>query len=145
MTAYGLDLEEAVVRLGVWGSKSLGRPGEDASFSLSALALALRGAFDPSKATGRDLLLEIRLGDEPPLVVMVSEGRVSFPITPPSRPIVLETVPEVVSELLVGSLDVSAAVASGRARVDGSIREAARFFEVFRLPAREPVTGDRWR
>jgi putative sterol carrier protein len=72
---------------------------------------------------------------------MVSEGRVSFPTPPPSRPIVLETAPEVMSEFLVGSLDVSAAVASGRARVDGSIREATRFFELFRLPAREPVTG----
>jgi DNA-binding HxlR family transcriptional regulator len=141
LTAYGLDLEEAVVRLGVWGSKSLGRPGEDASFSLSALALALRGAFDPTKATGRELLLEIRLGDEPPLVVLVSEGRVSFPSGPPSRPIVLETAPEVMSQLLVGSLDVRDAVASGRAKLDGSIREASRFFEIFRLPAREPVAG----
>jgi DNA-binding HxlR family transcriptional regulator/putative sterol carrier protein len=141
LTGYGLELEEAVVRLGVWGSKSLGRPGEDAAFSLSALALALRGAFDPSKAAGRDLLLEIRLGDEPPLVVMVSEGRVLFPSDPSSSPIVLETAPEVVSELLVGSLDVGAAVASGRAKLDGSIREASRFFEIFQLPAREPVTG----
>ncbi|HEY2966370.1 MAG TPA: winged helix-turn-helix transcriptional regulator [Actinomycetota bacterium] len=141
LTDYGLDLEEAVVRLGVWGSKSLGRPGEDASFSLSALALALRGAFDPSKATGRELLFEIRLGDEPPLVVMVSEGRVSFPTGPPSRPIVLETAPEVMSQLLAGSLDVRAAVASGRAKLEGSIREASRFFEIFRLPAREPVAG----
>jgi DNA-binding HxlR family transcriptional regulator/putative sterol carrier protein len=141
LTGYGLELEEAVVRLGVWGSKSLGRPGEDAAFSLSALALALRGAFDPSKSAGRELLLEIRLGEEPPLVVMVSEGRVSFPSGPPSRPIVLETAPEVMSELLVGSIDVRAAVASGRAKLDGSIREASRFFEMFRLPAREPVTG----
>jgi putative sterol carrier protein len=81
------------------------------------------------------------LGEEWPLVVMVSEGRVSFPPEPPSSPIVLETEPEVMSELLVGSLDVRAAVASGRAKLDGSVREATRFFEVFRLPAREPVTG----
>jgi DNA-binding HxlR family transcriptional regulator len=141
LTGYGLELEEAVVRLGVWGSKSLGRPGEDAAFSLSALALALRGAFDPSKAADSELLLEVRLGDEPPLVVMVSEGRVSFPTKPPSRPIVLETAPEVMSELLVGSLVVRAAVASGRAKLDGSIRETNRFFEIFRLPAREPVAG----
>jgi DNA-binding HxlR family transcriptional regulator/putative sterol carrier protein len=141
LTGYGLELEDAVVRLGMWGSKSLGRPGEDAAFSLSALALALRGAFDASKAGERDLLVEIRLGDEPPLVVMVSEGRVSFPSEPSSSPIVLETAPEVMSELLVGSLDVRAAVASGRATLDGSMREAARFFEIFRLSAREPVAG----
>jgi DNA-binding HxlR family transcriptional regulator/putative sterol carrier protein len=141
LTGYGLELEDAVVRLGVWGSKSLGRPGEDAAFSLSALALALRGAFDASKAGERDLLLQIRLGDEPPLVVMVSEGRVSFPSESSSSPIVLETAPEVMSELLVGSLDVRAAVASGRATLDGSMREAARFFEIFRLSAREPVAG----
>jgi len=141
LTGYGLELEEAVVRLGVWGSKTLGRPGEDESFSVSALALAMRGAFDPAKASGRDLLLEIRLGAETPLVVMVSEGRVSFPSEPPSSPIVLETAPEVVSELLVGSLNVREAVASGRAKLDGSVREATRFFEIFRLPTRESVTG----
>ena len=141
LTGYGLELEEAVVRLGVWGSKTLGRPGEDESFSVSALALAMRGGFDPAKASGRDLLLEIRLGAETPLVVLVSEGRVSFPSKPPSSPIVLETAPEVVSELLVGSLDVREAVASGRAKLDGSVREATRFFEIFRLPARESVTG----
>jgi len=141
LTGYGLELEDAVVRLGVWGSRSLGRPSEDAAFSLSALALAMRGAFDPAKAAGRDLLLEIRLGDERQLVVMVSEGRVSFPSEPPSAPIVLETEPEVMSELLVGALDVRTAVASGRAKLDGSVRDATRFFEVFRLPAREPVTG----
>jgi hypothetical protein len=72
---------------------------------------------------------------------MVSEGRVSFPTEPPSRPIVLETAPEVMSELLVGSLDMRGAVASGRAKLDGSIREASSFFEIFRLPAREPVAG----
>lgn len=141
LTGYGRELEEAVVRLGVWGSKSLGRPTPEVSFSLSALALALQGAFDPSKAAGRDLLLEIRLGDEPPLLVKVSEGRVTYPSEPPSSPIVLETEPEVVSELLAGSIDVRAAVASGRAKVDGSVREATRFFEVFRLPAREPIPG----
>jgi DNA-binding HxlR family transcriptional regulator len=139
LTGYGLELEDAVVRLGVWGSKSLGRPGADAAFSLSALALAMRGAFDPSKATGRDLLLEIRLGDEPPLVVMVSEGRMSFPTEPPSKPIVVETAPEVMSELLVGSLDARTAVASERARIDGSVADVRRFFEIFRLPAREPI------
>lgn len=138
LTHYGLELEGPVVHLGLWGSKSLGKPEEDDFFSPSALAIALRGAFRPDKAKGDDLGFEIRFGDRP-VRVFVSDGQVSFPSESSSKPrLVLETPPEVFAELLAGQLDIDSALASGRVRIDGSKRDARRVFEIFRLPPREP-------
>jgi DNA-binding HxlR family transcriptional regulator/putative sterol carrier protein len=138
LTSYGWELEEPVVRLGLWGSKSLGKPTRGDFLSRNALALALRGALQADKAKGRDVAVQIRVGDDTPLDVVVSGGQVSFPTGPSTeRKVVLETTPEVLSELLRGSIDMRTAVESGRARVEGPMREAIRFFEIFRLPARE--------
>lgn len=137
LTAYGLELEEPVVRLGLWGSKALGRPTESDFFSVGALAIALRAAFHPEQAKGHDLVFEIRLGGHA-LHVSVTDGQVSFPAESQSEPhLVLETAPEVFAELLTGSLDIDSAVASGRTQVHGPKREARRCFGIFRLPSRE--------
>jgi DNA-binding HxlR family transcriptional regulator len=137
LTPYGLELEGPVVHLGLWGSKSLGKPGEDDFFSPSALPLALRGAFHPDKAKGDDLAFEIRFGDQP-LHVSVRDGQVSFPAEPTSTSkSILEASHEVFAALLTGALDIDSAVASGAARIRGPKRQARRFFEVFRLPRRE--------
>jgi DNA-binding HxlR family transcriptional regulator len=140
LTPYGLELEGPVVHLGLWGSKSLGKPGEDDFFSPSALAIALRGAFRPDKAIGDDLAVEIRFGGRQ-VHVSVSNGQVSFPAEPSSEAhVVLETAPEVLAELLAGSVKIDSAITSGRAELEGPKREARRFFEIFRLPAREPAS-----
>ena len=55
LTPYGLALEEPIVHLGMWGSRSLGKPEEGDFFSPGALAIALRGAFRPAEAKGDDL------------------------------------------------------------------------------------------
>jgi DNA-binding HxlR family transcriptional regulator len=139
LTAYGLALEESVVRLGAWGAKSLGTPKEGDFFGVGALAIAFRGAFHPETATGHDLLVEIRAGGRC-LHVSVSDGQVSFPPEPFNEPhLVLETAPDALVELLTGSGSIDSAVAAGRVRVDGPLREARRFFEIFRLPSGAPA------
>jgi DNA-binding HxlR family transcriptional regulator/putative sterol carrier protein len=137
LTPYGLDLEEPLMGLGLWGARALGEPTSDFHFSLSALAIGLRAALQPERAKGPDRLFEIRFDDKR-LHVLVGNGRVSFPPEAPSKPnVVLETAPEVFAELFAGHLDIDSAIASGRARIAGSKREARRFFAIFRLPARE--------
>jgi DNA-binding HxlR family transcriptional regulator len=141
LTPYGLELEGPVVHLGLWGSKSLGKPEKDDFFSTGALAIALRGAFRPERVKGDELVFEIRFGDRS-LFVSVSDGQASFPPEPPSEPrVVLETAPEVFAGLLAGSVDIDSAVAAGRVGLEGPKRKARRFFEIFRLPAREPASG----
>ena len=137
LTGYGLELEGAVIRLGVWGSKSLGTPGEDDFISPSALTLALRGAFRPDTAKGDDLVVEVRIAGDP-IVVSVSGGEVTFPTGAPSKiHATLRTDPRVFAGLLAGTVDLETAVASGRMELAGAKRAARRFFEIFRLPSRE--------
>jgi DNA-binding HxlR family transcriptional regulator len=141
LTRYGLELEEPVVALGRWGSRSLGTPDESLKFTASALMLALRGAFRPEKARGRSLAAEIRLGDQR-LDILVSDGQITFPSDPPSAPrLVLETTPDVLAELLRGLSDLRSASASGRVHVDGPMREAVRFVEMFKLPSGDAASA----
>jgi DNA-binding HxlR family transcriptional regulator/putative sterol carrier protein len=138
LTPYGLELEEPVIRLGLWGAKALGTPKSTDSFSLSALTVALRGTLRADRARDRDLVVEIRF-EQRRLVIHVHDGQVSFPTEPSREPqVVLETLPHVFSGLFSGAIDIDAAVASGQARLIGSRREARRFFEMFPLPARRP-------
>ena len=57
----------------------------------------------------------------------MKSGRVSVPAESSKEPdVVLETEPEVMRELLIGSLPVDEAIASGHLRVDGGRAEARR-------------------
>jgi DNA-binding HxlR family transcriptional regulator len=138
LTSYGRELEEPLIHLGLWGAKALGRPTSSTSFSSAALQLALRATFDPDAARGGDLSAEIQFDGER-LHVRVCEGQVSFPLETPSQPhLVIETTPQVFAELFAGDVDVNAVIDSGQASIEGSKREARRFFEIFRLPSKGP-------
>lgn len=141
LTPYGRELEGPVVALGSWGAKALGHPDEDLAFSMSALMLALRGAFRPEKAGTRDVSVEIRLRLKT-LNVRVRDGEVDFPHEFTSAPrLIIEATPEAFASLLRGSLDVRDAIDSGRIEIEGSTRDAARFFEMFRFPVAEPTVA----
>ncbi len=137
LTEYGLELEEPVVRLGLWGARSLGKPTSSDTFSIGSLSIALRATFDATAAQGRDLLAEIRL-DDGQLCVDVRDGEVSFPSRPPIEPtLVLTMAAHVFAELFGGHCDVDSAIASGRAQLAGSKEEARRFFKIFHLPGHD--------
>ena len=137
LTEYGLELEEPVLQLGFWGAKALGPPEKGDYVSTDSLALALRGAFRSEKARGPQRLYEVRV-DGKPLRIAVKSGQVTVPSSSPKEPnVVVETGPEVMSQLLTGALDVDDAIASGRVSVDGDRAEARRLFEMFRFPSPE--------
>ena len=134
LTAYGQELEGPLTALGLWGVKSLPPPTTDDTYSTSALALALKSVFDAEQAANRDLLADIRLGDQH-LYVAVGDGQVCFPRQPPADPdLVVTASPAVFSELFAGHLDIDAAVETGAAIVDGSRPDARRFFKIFHMP-----------
>ena len=89
------------------------------------------------KARGPQRLYEVRV-DGKPLRIAVKSGQVTVPSSSPKEPnVVVETGPEVMSQLLTGALDVDDAIASGRVSVDGDRAEARRLFEMFRFPSPE--------
>ena len=140
LTDYGLELEEPVLRLGFWGSKTMGSPCEGDFISLDSLALALRGAFRPDRARGPQRLYELRV-DGKPLRILVKSGRVTAPAGSEGEPdVVLDVEPAAISDLLSGVMDVDEAVSSGRLRVEGDPAEARRFVERFQFPSTEDAT-----
>lgn len=140
LTEYGRELEEPVLQLGFWGAKTMGSPCEGDFISVDSLALAFRGAFRPEKARGPKRLYELRI-DGKPLRVAVKSGRVSAPAVSDEEPdVVIDTEPEVMSQLLTGAVDVDTAIGSGRVRLDGDPAEARRLFEMFRFPSTEDAT-----
>jgi DNA-binding HxlR family transcriptional regulator/putative sterol carrier protein len=133
LTDYGRDLEGALVHLGLWGARNMGVRRDDDFFSLHALSLALRGAFRPEKRQDRDNVYELRINDEA-LRVSIAEGKASFGSeTDKSPDVVIETDPDGLYQLLTGMLSIDKAVATARVHITGSIRNARRFFDVFRL------------
>lgn len=139
LTPYGHELEDALIRLGVWGARSLGPPTADDFFNIAALSIALRAGFHPEKARSQKQLFELRLNGRR-LNVSLDDGVASFPMESDSQPdLTIECAPEVFAELLAGHIGIDAALESGRVQIAGSLRTARRFFEIFRLPIRAQV------
>src|SRR5919109_1991357 len=63
LTEYGRELEDVVLRLGLWGAKSLGEPRPDDVLNVDSLLLALRATFQPEAARGLRASYELRVGD----------------------------------------------------------------------------------
>jgi DNA-binding HxlR family transcriptional regulator len=133
LTDYGRELEDALVKLGLWGAKSLGGPKEGDSFSVDSLALALRGAFHPEDAAGVSRIYELQLNGKS-LTISVQTGQASFVSKSGHSDLGLGTTPETFVALLRGQLRVEDAAATGQLNVSGSKAEARRFFKIFRLP-----------
>src|SRR6478736_1442629 len=62
LTPYGAELEEALLRFGRWGAKSLGDPQPDDVVTGDSLVLALRATFEPDAARDMDVCYELSVG-----------------------------------------------------------------------------------
>jgi DNA-binding HxlR family transcriptional regulator len=132
LTAYGLELEEAVVHLGRWGAKSLGDPRPDETITPDSLIMAMRSTFRPEAARGLHAGYELRFG---PIVIHVRvDGRAlevgEGPL--PEADLVVETGPAI-KALMAGELSPSEAIANGSVRVSGDRALLARFIDCFRI------------
>ena len=64
LTAWGRELEPAILSLGRWASHSPSFPS-DAEMGPDSLVLALQSSFNPAKADGLEATYELRLGELP--------------------------------------------------------------------------------
>jgi len=132
LTQYGLDLEDGLWRLGLWGARSLGGPGPEDILTPEALALALRASFRPNAARRLKASYELRIGD---VVVQarVDRGSVRTDIGPLDKPdLVLEAGLEV-RGLMAAEVSPSEALASGAVKVTGDPELLERFVEAFHI------------
>jgi DNA-binding HxlR family transcriptional regulator len=135
LTDYGAELEDVLLRLGLWGARSLTSPGPDDVLTKDSVMVALRATFRPDHARGLQAGYELRLG-EVVVHARVDDGALEVGEGPLAEPdLVIETGPEL-RALLAGELNPGDAAASGRVHLTGDPDLLARFVEVFHIPPR---------
>jgi DNA-binding HxlR family transcriptional regulator len=133
LTDYGRELEDVVLRLGLWGARSLGRPRPDDVVTADSLIMALRTTYVPDAAGGLHVGYELRVGD---VVVhaRIDDGAVEVARGPlPDPDLVIETGAEL-RALLAREIGPGEAGAGGHVRLTGDSALLERFVEVFRIP-----------
>jgi len=133
LTDYGSELEDVVLRLGLWGARSLGQPRPEDVVTTDSLLVALRATFRREAARGLRVRYELRLGD---VVVhaRIDHGTLQAAAGPlPEADLVIETGPAL-RALLAGELRPSEAIESGSVRLTGDPDLLTRFVEVFHIP-----------
>jgi DNA-binding HxlR family transcriptional regulator len=133
LTDYGRELEDVVLRLGLWGARSLGQPRPDDVVTTDSLIVALRTTFQPERARGLQVSYELRLG-EVVVNARIDDGTLQVAAGPVAAPdLVIETGPALRS-LLAGEIGASEAIANGSVQLTGDPDLLARFVEVFQIP-----------
>src|SRR5262245_25594299 len=133
LTEYGRDLEDIILRLGLWGARSMPEPRPDDVLTPDSLLLGLRATFRPEAAQKLRAGYELRLG---PVVVhaRVADGALEVGEGPLEAPdLVLESDLPLLP-LLNGQLQPGDAIECGRIRVTGDRGLLERFVEVFHIP-----------
>jgi DNA-binding HxlR family transcriptional regulator len=138
LTDYGRELEDVVLRLGLWGARSLGDPQSGETITPAALVVALRASFQTRAARKLRAGYELRVGDAV-VHARVRDGRVETGEGPlPDADVVLAT-DGTLRRVMTGELTLDEAVATGGVTVGGDPELIARFGELFQLPPPVPV------
>jgi len=139
LTEYGSQLDDVLLRLGVWGAQSLGQPRPGEIMTADSMVMALRATFVPESAHGLQVSFELRLGE------IIIHARIDGPtITVAEGPLVdadliIEAGPAV-KDLMAGDITPAAAIASGGVRLTGNQALLGRFVELFHIPTK-PVSA----
>lgn len=133
LTGYGQELEDIVLRLGLWGARSLGDPRPDDIVTTDSLILALRATFLPEAAGDLRAGYQLNLGD---VVVhaRIDQGSLEAGEGPlAGADLVIETGPAI-RALLSGEVSPGEAVQTGCVRLTGDPDLLTRFVEAFHIP-----------
>lgn len=132
LTAYGLELEDTVVALGVWGAKSLGEPRREEIVTADSLVMAMRTTFRPEAARGTHASYEFRFG-EIVIHMRIDGAKLKVAQGPlPGADLIVEAGTGL-KALLTGDMSAEAAIANGTVRITGDPGLLTRFTEMFRI------------
>jgi DNA-binding HxlR family transcriptional regulator len=134
LTEYGRELEDALLRFGVWGARSLGDPRPEEIVTADSMRLALRATFQPEAARGLRASFELRLGG---IVIhaRVEEGALEVGEGPlPDADVTIET-DLALRLLMTGELSPAEALKTKRVRLAGDRKLFDRFVEIFQIRA----------
>lgn len=133
LTEYGRELEDIVLRLGLWGARMLGEPRLEDTVNPDSLMLALRATFRPEAARGLQASYELRFG-EIVFHARIDKGALEVAEGPlADADLVVET-DLTIRALMSGELSPREAVKTGKVRLTGRPDLLDRFVEVFHIP-----------
>lgn len=135
LTPYGLELEDAIKALGLWGAKTLGNPRPEDIVSAESLTMALRTTFLPQAAVSTHLTYELHFG-ELILHASIHDGQLTVDKGSVAKPdLVIHTGPAFKS-LIAGELSPADAIKTGAVSLQGPFKLLERFVELFHIPAK---------
>jgi DNA-binding HxlR family transcriptional regulator len=138
LTDRGLELAPVLDALGTWGSR-LPLPGPDAEMSFDAHILSFRTLFDPARAEGLDVSVELRLGERTFRATVVDgefeivEGTLEAPDA------VIASDAGTVLAVAHGRAPLADAETAGALTITGDRERAVRFLGLFPLPEPAPA------
>jgi DNA-binding HxlR family transcriptional regulator len=133
LTEYGRELEDVVLRLGLWGAQSMPEPRPEDVITADSLLLGLRSIFRPEAARELQATYELRLGE---IVVhaRVDRGALEVDEGPLAEADLLLETDMNLHPLLTGELTPGEALKSGGLRITGTRELLERFVDVFHIP-----------
>jgi DNA-binding HxlR family transcriptional regulator/putative sterol carrier protein len=133
LTEFGQELEDVVLRLGLWGARTLAEPRPEDTVNPDSMMLALRATFRPDAARGLRASYELRLG-EIVFHARVAKGALEVAEGPlADADLTLET-DLTLRRLMTGELSPRDAIKSGKVRAAGKLELLDRFVEMFQIP-----------
>ena len=135
LTEWGLELEEIVISLGRWASRSPTPPGDAPIVSADSIILALRGLFDASAAQGLRARYELRLGDDRFRVEVADDELEAARGDAPQPDATIDTDPGTLDAVLWKGRSLADARRSGRLTIEGDKAAVERFVRLFPMPA----------
>jgi DNA-binding HxlR family transcriptional regulator len=133
LTDYGNDLEDVVLRLGVWGARSMTMPRPNDVVTPDSLVIAMRACFQPEVARGQSVHYALCVGPIA-LSVHVADGRLAVAQgMPKDADAIIETGPAI-RALMAGELAPEQALADGQVQLTGDPKLLQRFVELFTIP-----------
>jgi DNA-binding HxlR family transcriptional regulator len=134
LTERGHELEPVLLALGRWGSRAA-MPAGGGPLGPDALVLALQTQFDPARAAGLAATFELRIGDDR-FHARIHDGELRLERgggDPPDAVIAADS--GALAAVLWHDRPLATAEAAGSIAIGGDRAKAARFLELFPLPA----------
>jgi DNA-binding HxlR family transcriptional regulator len=139
LTEWGRELEDVVLSLGRWATRSPAPPSDAPIASADSVVLALRALFDPGAAQGLRAAYELRLGEDR-FRIGVADGRIDVARGDlHEADATIETDNDTLNAVLWEGRSLAGARRSGRMRIEGDKAAVERFVRLFPMP--EPAAA----
>jgi DNA-binding HxlR family transcriptional regulator len=132
LTEYGKELDDIILRVGLWGARQLGDPRSDEIVTVDSLIMAMRATFQPRNAKGVRVSYELRVGDIV-LNVRVNDGQLVAAAGPlPDADLVFEP-GLTLKGLMSGELSAADAIKDRGVRLIGDPALVELFAQLFHI------------